>query len=127
MTFATFAGSDLAVGSRPPSGAPTVRDSGHGTVVACRGEADSSTQPALSDALAQVIAWRVGDVVIDLSEVTFIDTATVQALAVAKDLLQRRDRQMTIRSPSRLAVHVLQLSGLTDLIELSVTDATLRK
>ena len=127
MTFALLAGSDLAVWGRPPPTSPTVRDSGHGTVVTLRGEADGSTRPALSDALSEVIAWRVGDVVIDLSEVAFIDTATVRALAVAEDLLQRRDRKLTFRSPSRLAARVIQLFGLDDLIEGSDTAAPVGK
>jgi anti-anti-sigma factor len=45
-------------------------------VVALRGEADVFTQPVLCDVLARVIAEGAGDIVIDLTEVPFIDVAT---------------------------------------------------
>jgi anti-anti-sigma factor len=64
-----------------------------------------------------VIALRSGDVVIDLSEAEFMDSATVRVLAVCEQLLDRRDRRLAIRSPSRLTAHVMDLFGLTDLIE----------
>jgi len=96
-----------------------VQAEGDRTVVVLQGEVDFATRPILSDALSRVIAWRVGDVVIDLSEATFIDTAIIRALAVANELLERSGRRMTFRSPSRVAAQVMQLFGLTDLIEVS--------
>ena len=67
--------------------------------------------------LSKVIALSTGDVVMDLTEATFIDTAIVRALAGAQQLLDRQERKLTFRSPSRLATRVLHLFGLTDLIE----------
>jgi anti-anti-sigma factor len=96
---------------------PTVRVEGPRTVVALRGEADISTRPVLSDVLSLVIATRTGDVVIDLAELEFIDSATVRLLATAHQLLDRHDRKLTFRSPSRLAVRVLAVFELTRLIE----------
>jgi anti-anti-sigma factor len=96
---------------------PAVRTEGTRTVVVLRGEADYSTRPGLADVLSRVIALRTGDVVIDLSETEFIDTATVRALAVCKELLARHDRKLTFRSPSRLSAKLLHLFGLTELIE----------
>ena len=86
-------------------------------VVDLRGEWDVSTRPVLSDQLSRVIAIGAGDVVIDLAEVTFIDTATVRALATAQHMLDRVGRRLTIRSPTRLANQVLHLFGLAELIE----------
>jgi anti-anti-sigma factor len=96
---------------------PVVRAEDDCSVVVLRGEADAASRPALSDVLSDVIAWRVGDVVIDLAEVAFIDTATIRSLAVARELLQRSGRVLTFRSPSRLAAQMIQLFGLTALIE----------
>jgi anti-anti-sigma regulatory factor len=72
---------------------------------------------ALADVLSRVIAHGAGDVLIDLAPVTFIDTATVRSLATGQRLLDRTGRALTFRSPSRLAVRVLDLFGLTDRIE----------
>ena len=104
-------------GRRSALATPVVRVEGTRTVVALRGEADFSTRPFMSDVLSRVIALRAGDVVIDLAEVKFIDTATVRVLAVGQQLLDRRGRKLTFRSPSRLAARVLHSFGLTDLIE----------
>ena len=118
----------MALTMRPPSAAPVPsvlsapsapvkHAEATRTVVVLRGESDISTRSLLCDVLCRVIANRTGDVVIDLAEATFIDTAIVRALATAQQLLDRQGRKLTFRSPSRLAVRVLHLFGLTDLIE----------
>jgi len=94
-----------------------VRADGAHTVVVLRGEWDFSTRPVLSDVLSRVIALPAGDVVIDLAQAEFIDSATVRVLAVAWQWLDRRGRALTFRSPSSPAAKVLHLFGLTDLIE----------
>ena len=120
MSFGVLAASTrTASGQRPVLTRPIVQAEGDRTVVVLQGEVDFATRPILSDALSRVIAWRVGDVVIDLSEATFIDTAIIRALAVANELLERSGRRITFRSPSRAAAQVMQLFGLTDLIEAS--------
>jgi anti-anti-sigma factor len=96
---------------------PVVHAEGKRTVVVLRGEADVSTRPVLCDVLSRVIALGAGDVVIDLAEVEFIDTATVRALAVGQQSLDGQGRKLTFRSPSRLAARMLDLFGLADLIE----------
>lgn len=87
------------------------------TVIALGGELDISTRLDLSRVLFEVIGSRSGDVVIDLAETTFIDTAIVRTLATGQELLDRQGSKLTFRSPSRLAARVLQVFGLTDLIE----------
>jgi anti-anti-sigma factor len=94
-----------------------VRAEGARTVVAVGGEADLFNRPALSQALSTVIASHDGDVVVDLAETAFIDTAIVRALADAHRMLGLQGRTVTFRSPSRLAARLLDLFGLTDLIE----------
>ena len=81
------------------------------------GEADFSTSPILSYLLAGLIASGVGDVVIDLAQLEFIDTASVRSLAAAQQTLVRLGRQSTSRSPARVATRVLNMFGLADLIE----------
>ena len=96
---------------------PVVRAEGDRTVVVLRGEADFSTRAVLADALSRVIALSSGEVVLDLADMEFVDSATVRVLAMAQQLLDWRGRKLTFRSPSRLAVRVLALFDLTDLIE----------
>jgi anti-anti-sigma factor len=67
--------------------------------------------------LARVINSSTGDVVIDLAEATFIDTAAVRVLANGQRMLDRCGRKLTFRSPSPPAERVLELFGLADCIE----------
>jgi anti-anti-sigma factor len=85
----------------------------------CRptGESDFSTTSVLTDVLSRVITLWSGDVVIDLADAEFIDSSTVGVLAAAQQSLDRQQRELTFRSPSRLAARVLQVFGLSDLIE----------
>jgi len=96
---------------------PQMHAEGTRCVITLRGDADISTRRDLCDVLSRVTADGSGDVVIDLAEVTFIDTAIVRALATAQQLLHRQDRILTLRSPPRLAIRVLNVFGMTDLIE----------
>ena len=93
-----------------------VRD-GNRTVVALAGEADLSNRSVVADVLSRVIASSDDDVVIDLADVEFVDTATVRLFCVAKQLLDGRGRALTFRSPSRLVARMLGFFGLADLIE----------
>ena len=97
--------------------APVVRGEGTRIVVVVCGEADGSSRHVLSDVLSRVIASHEGDVVIDLCEAEFIDSATVRVFAVGQQLLDDRGRKLTFRSPTRLATRMLHLFGLADLIE----------
>jgi anti-sigma B factor antagonist len=98
---------------------PVVQAEGTRTVVALPGETDVTARPALCDVFSRVIASGTGDVVIDLTGSTFIDTASVRVFATARQLLDRQGRNLTFRAPSRLAVRVLDLFGLTGLVESS--------
>ncbi len=106
----------IAVGDASSLAPPELRAEGTATVLVLRGEADLATRSLVSDALSRVIGTRTGDVVVDLAEVEFIDTAIVRVLAEAQHLLDRQGRVVTFRSPSRLAIRVLGLFGLGDVI-----------
>lgn len=67
--------------------------------------------------MARLIAGGTGDVVVDLAEAGFIDTASFFTLAAGARLLDGKGRKLTFRSPSNLATRVLNLFGLSDRIE----------
>jgi anti-anti-sigma factor len=87
------------------------------TVVVLEGEADAFTRGVLSDVLSRVIASRLGEVVIDLDGLRFIDSASVRLFAITRRSLDREGRKLSFRSPSALVNHVLQMWGLAGLIE----------
>lgn len=104
----------MQVSPAPPLAglAATVFADGAVTVVALAGEADRATLYVVRDALADVIADRVGDVVVDLAEMEFMDTAALRVVLDARETLEGRGRHLTLRSTSRSAGRLLGVFGL---------------
>ena len=90
----------------------TVVADGAVTVVAFRGEADRATLHVVRDALAAVIADGQGDVVVDLAQTEFMDSAALRAVLTARENLADSGRRLTLRSPSRSAARLLGVFGL---------------
>ncbi len=97
-------------------------DSDHG-VIWLRGAHDASTAVALCITVARTIDVDDTHLIIDLSEVTFMDTATVEVIIRAEAFLQERSRSLTLRSPSTPALRILSVSGLADLVDPGATSA----
>jgi len=108
------AGTDQSVGFDPTT---VVHTEGTRTVVGLRGEWDLCTRALLAAVLSRAIASGSGDLVIDLTEVRFIDTAIVRAFCDGQRFLSSLGRKLTFRSPSRVAARLLDIFSLTDLIE----------
>ena len=86
------------------------------TVVALRGEADIATLPLIVETLAGVIADHDGDVIVDLEQTAFIDTGALRAVLRARQVLRGSERQLTLRSPSKIARRLLEVFGLWYLV-----------
>jgi anti-sigma B factor antagonist len=91
---------------------------------ACRvlvgGEVDSATAPGLRDCLLDVLA-RPGQtaVEVDLSQVTFLDSAGLSALAVAHRAATGAGRVLAVRcGTARAVVRPLQITGLWNVFTL---------
>ncbi|MFI8461996.1 STAS domain-containing protein [Kitasatospora sp. NPDC085464] len=80
-------------------------------VVRAGGEIDLDTAPTLRRALAAALASH-REVVLDLSEVTFMDCAGLGALVQACDQADRRGRRLILRGAGRCVVRLLELTGL---------------
>ena len=87
-------------------------------VVELRGDHDCSTVPALAAILASAVAFAETNLVVDMSEVRFINAACIRMLTAAGDFLVGQQRTFTLRSPSRCAKRILELCGASALIEL---------
>ena len=87
------------------------------SVVWLRGEHDLATVGALFEIVARAIAFGDADVVLDLSAVEFMDASTVGVIIAASELLGRGSRSLVLRSPSRCARRLIELCGLSDLLE----------
>ncbi|MCU1375494.1 MAG: hypothetical protein JWO68_2780 [Actinomycetia bacterium] len=87
------------------------------TVIWLQGEQDVATVRVLADVLYTEIATSNCHVVVDLDQVTFIDGTTVAAIVHGRQMLQDRDRRLTLRAPSPAARRLLDLCGLSDVLD----------
>jgi anti-sigma B factor antagonist len=94
---------------------PRDRDSEY-TVVWVRGEHDIATRVSLVAAIARAAQRDEADLLVDLSEVTFMDASIIGALVGSRNRLRVRSQSLQLRAPSPPARRVLDLCGLTDLI-----------
>jgi anti-anti-sigma factor len=92
-------------------------------VVWLRGAHDASTVVELCTIMARAIAFNDADVVVDLSEVTFMGAATVGVILRAEAFLLERSRSLMLRSPSTRSRRILGLCGRGDLVDPRSADA----
>ena len=93
---------------------------GRATVVELRGEGDLSTLPVIVGALVRAISDHDGPVIVDLAGLTFVDTGAVRAFGRAWKFLDDRGRTLVLRSPSRLALRIITLLGISHLVEVAL-------
>ncbi|MGY5882648.1 STAS domain-containing protein [Modestobacter lacusdianchii] len=94
-----------------------------GCTITISGEVDSATAPGLRNCLLEVLG-RPGtaSVEVDLSGVTFLDSAGLSALATAHRTAEAAGRQLLMRcGTARAVVRPLQITGLWDVF--TVVDA----
>lgn len=92
------------------------------TVVRLGGEHDAFSAAELSEAMTRAMALDEGDLVVDLSEVTFMAATTVGVILRARALLGLQSRALLVRAPSPCARRILDLCGEADLFEVSPGD-----
>ena len=74
------------------------------------GDVDLATAGELRKHLEMVIGASAGDIVVDLSEVTFLDSAGLVVLLRAHRQLADANRRLTVSNPSRDVHRVLELT-----------------
>lgn len=87
------------------------------TVVWLWGEHDLTTVGSVAAALREASAGSHADVVVDLSEVTFMDASTLGAIVHSRQLLEARRRSLRLRSPHTSQRRLLEICHLADLID----------
>ena len=91
------------------------------TVIHVRGEIDLATAGRLRD----VIEPHMGPkqtIILDLSEVEFMDSAVLHVLVQARGELTANGGSLILRNPSRAAHRVLTVAGANDLLETDAHD-----
>ena len=94
-----------------------VRNGGSTHIAPC-GELDIATTPELEQALAEATADRVGEIVLDLRELSFMDSTGLRALAQANTRAEEAGVALSIIRGPRQIERVLEISGLGSLLPL---------
>jgi anti-sigma B factor antagonist len=85
-----------------------------GTTVRLRGEVDLATAPKLRECLASL----TGDVVVELSDVTFLDSQAVGLLIAEHKRRETIGVRLTVRGASSMALRTFELTGADQLFNL---------
>jgi len=96
--------------------------SGPQAVVSICGEFDLATLPHWRNRFSSLLDDGVLDVTVDMAELDFIGSSGLKALVDALNTLRARGGQLKLRSPTRSAWRVLEITGLTALFGLVRTD-----
>ena len=88
------------------------------THIAPCGELDIATTPELEQALTEATAGADGEIVLDLRELTFMDSTGLRALAQANSRAEEAGVSLSIVRGPRQIERVLEISGLGGLLPL---------
>jgi anti-anti-sigma factor len=96
----------------PPNFRIETAQAGSGTTIKLAGELDSATCPLLVERFDQLVAAGAGgQVVLDLTEVSFVDSAGMRAIVVIERSAQEHDIPLALRPPAGPVTDLLQISG----------------
>ena len=91
--------------------------------LALAGELDAATAEGFDAALQEALIDSDGAFLLDLSDVSFMDSGGVNALLRARALLGREERSLVVICPSGAPRRVLDMIGVADLFELFASRA----
>lgn len=86
----------------------------HRTTVFVAGEVDYGSASRLRSVLVELAHEGEGEVVVDLSAVTFIDSTALSVMVQAKQRFDSSGQRMSVTGTQPRVARVLELSGLTD-------------
>ncbi len=88
------------------------------------GELDLAASPWLADALAAPTSMMCQRLVLDLSNLGFVDAAGLGAIVRARNTLRSHSGELTLRAPSRFAARVLDIAGLASMVSQATPSVT---
>jgi anti-sigma B factor antagonist len=91
-------------------------------VLRVAGEVDIQTSPALQEHLQGVLDQGKSSIVVDLGEVTFLDSTGLSVLVVGLKRCQGAGGDMRIVSPQPNVRRVLEITGLIDVFHVQVPE-----
>ena len=96
-----------------------VEHTGVYSVISVRGEMDLHTAPRLQHTIERVAEnEEIGAVVVDLSDVAFMDSTALSSLMRSKDVLGQRGISLRLAAPSKAVERIFSVTGFQDYFEI---------
>lgn len=92
---------------------------GRCTVIKIAGELDLVSAPRLRSALSSVRSDSTDEVVVDLSELMYIDSVGIGLLVASRRGLDAEGRTFSIRNPAPQVLRLLEITGLVEYLGLT--------
>jgi anti-sigma B factor antagonist len=93
-------------------------DEGPTTTVALSGDLDPATAPQLDEVLLRLSGEaEVKRVVLDLAELSFLDSSGLRVFVTAREALISRGADLVLRRPTANVSRLLDITGLGEIIE----------
>ena len=87
-------------------------------VVSVMGEVDLATVPALEQTLLSVAEDRTGEVIVDLTGCSFLDSRGLGALLATRARLERSNRRLALVLSNRSVLRIFQITQFDELFEI---------
>jgi anti-anti-sigma factor len=91
-----------------------------GTVVSLLGELDMDSAPRLEEVLDELPGEGPPEIVIDLSELSFLDSTGLGTLIRAQKSLMAQGRRLNVRSPRPAQLRVFEVTDLLDFLNVDI-------
>ena len=98
----------------------TVDETSEGTLVRLRGHLGIDSSPALRDRLLAVLQGQsMETVVVDLTEVSYLDTSGIATLVEGLKVARSRRNTLRIQGLQGRVLHLFEVTGLLDIFEIN--------
>lgn len=88
-------------------------------VLQLRGDLDMDSAERLREAVRQVQAQGIRELVFDLSTLTFIDSSGLREFVIARKRQQEISGDLVLRSPTKQTLRVLEIVGMDQIITIT--------
>lgn len=110
----------LSVSTRPADGSPEGAEGGC-TVITVAGDVDISTSPELRSALAEANGAGARAIVVDLSEVSFVDSTALGVLVGGYTGVRNNGGRFAVVNDYEAVLKVLRITALHDVLGVHAT------
>lgn len=87
-------------------------------VVSVRGEIDLHTAPQVHAAINKAVQNGIGAVIVDMSEIEFMDSTALSTFMRARDSLEERGVALRLATPSRAVERIFSVTGFGDYFDI---------